>query len=343
MPVARMFRVVFLVGVAALLGSFALPAHAESIVWVTVGDPGNTADTTTYGAVASSFQIMKFEFTNQQYTNFLNSVDPNGTNPNSVYNTNQGSNARGGISFASSAASGSKYAVKTNMGDKPVNYVSWWDAARVSNWLVNGATGTSSTETGAYTVSGSTSGTAPAKTPGATVYIPTEDQWYKAAYYKGAGTSAGYWRYATQSNTDPTAVTAGSTGIGSSGSTGNFANYNNAASWNSQTGNVTTVGTNGVASAYGAFDMSGNVTEWNDLTGAASSSRVQRGGAWNQFVVSNLASAGRSPDTPSNELFNRGFRLASPVAVPEPSTYAMPLVGLACGGYSLFFRRRSAH
>jgi hypothetical protein len=29
--------------------------------------------------------------------------------------------------------------------------------------------------------------------------------------------------------------------------------------------------------------------------------------------------------------------------VPEPSTYAMPLVGLACGGYSLFFRRRSAH
>jgi hypothetical protein len=28
-------------------------------------------------------------------------------------------------------------------------------------------------------------------------------------------------------------------------------------------------------------------------------------------------------------------------AVPEPSTYAMALAGLACGGYSLFRRRRT--
>jgi hypothetical protein len=27
--------------------------------------------------------------------------------------------------------------------------------------------------------------------------------------------------------------------------------------------------------------------------------------------------------------------------VPEPSTYAMALAGLACGGYSLFRRRRA--
>jgi hypothetical protein len=37
-----------------------------------------------------------------------------------------------------------------------------------------------------------------------------------------------------------------------------------------------------------------------------------------------------------------GFRLASPVAVPEPSTYAMALAGLACGGYSVFRRRKRA-
>jgi hypothetical protein len=29
-------------------------------------------------------------------------------------------------------------------------------------------------------------------------------------------------------------------------------------------------------------------------------------------------------------------------AVPEPSTYAMALTGLACGGYSLFRRRKRA-
>ena len=109
--------------------------------------------------------------------------------------------------------------------------------------------------------------------PGATFYVPTEDQWYKAAYYKGGGASAGYWNYATQSDSDPTEVTAGSTGIGSAGSTGNFANYNRGADWNSQDGNVTTVGTNGGPSAYGAFDMSGNLYEWNDLTGATGTSR----------------------------------------------------------------------
>ena len=53
------------------------------------------------------------------------------------------------------------------MGDKPVNWVTWFDAARVSNWLMNGATGTSSTETGAYTLGGATSGNARAVNPGA--------------------------------------------------------------------------------------------------------------------------------------------------------------------------------
>ena len=318
-------------------------AHAVTINWVTVGDPGNTADTAPagYGDVADSFQIMKYEWTNSQYTDFLNSVDASGTNPNSVYNTSMGSSGRGGISFSSGAASGSKYAAKTNMSDKPVNFVSWFDAARVSNWLFNGATGTSSTETGAYTLNNATSGNAPAVNSGATFYVPTEDQWYKAAYYKGGNTNAGYWDYATQSDTAPTAVTAGSTGIGSSGSTGNFANYNDAADWNSQNGNVTTVGTNGGASAYGAFDMSGNVSEWNDLTGAAGSSRGERGGSWVNLNAFYLSSSDRSTGVPSSEGPSFGFRLASPVAVPEPSTWVMGLAGIACGGWQMWRRRRA--
>ena len=313
-------------------------AHAVTINWVTVGDPGNTADTTgapnPAGAVATSFQIMKYEWTNSQYTDFLNSVAV--TDTYSLYHANMGSNARGGIT--QSGASGSyTYAAKTNMGDKPVNYVSWFDAARVSNWLMNGGTSSSSTETGAYTLSGSTSGNAPAVNSGATIYVPTEDQGYKAAYYKGGSANAGYWDYATQSDTDPTAVTAGSTGIGSSGSTGNFANYNSAASWNSQTGNVTTVGTNGGASAYGPFDMSGNVFEWNDLTGAAGSTRGLRGGSWNGSAFP-MSSSFRSTSSPSDEFDNGGFRL---VAVPEPSTCASLLTGLACGGWKMWRRRRA--
>ena len=252
-----------------------------------------------------------------------------------------GSDARGGISFTSGAASGSKYAIRTDMGDKPVNYVSWFDAARVSNWLMNGGTSSSSTETGAYTlIGGQTSGTAPAVNSGATVYIPTEDQWYKAAYYKGGSTNAGYWDYATQSDSAPTAVTSGTTGIGSSGSTGNFANYNLTADWNSRNGNVTTVGTNGGASAYGAFDMSGNVYEWNDLTGATGSSRGRRGGSWGNDA-SDLSSSLRSSVVPSDETSSIGFRLASPVAVPEPSTWLMGLAGIACGGWQMWRRRRA--
>jgi formylglycine-generating enzyme len=299
-----------------------------SIDWVMVGDPGNTADTTGYGAVADSFRIMKFEFQNSQYADFLNAV----------YNSNMGSNARGGISFTSGAASGSKYAIRTNMGDKPVNYVSWFDAARVANWLQNGQ-GSGSTETGAYTlVGGQTSGTAPAANPGASYFLPTEDQWYKAAYYKGSGTNAGYWDYATQSDLAPTAVTADSTGIGSAGlsSTDNSANFNSAADWNSLNGNVTTVGSNGGASAYGAFDMSGNIFEWNDRTGAAGSSRGLRGGGWYNLAF-DLSSSARLTSG-SYEDNGVGFRLASTVAVPEPSTYLLLL--LAGAGWLLWRRRK---
>ncbi|MFM7520808.1 MAG: SUMF1/EgtB/PvdO family nonheme iron enzyme, partial [Planctomycetota bacterium] len=214
--------------VALSLATLAV-SHARGVTidWVTVGNPGNTADTSPsgYGSVAESFQIMKFEFTNSQYTQFLNSIDPSGTNPNTVYNNNMSSNARGGISFTIGNADGAKYAVRSNMGDKPVNYVSWFDAARVANWLMNGATSSSSTETGAYTLNNATSGNAVAVNSGATFFIPTEDQWYKAAYYKGGSTNAGYWDYATQSDSGPASVTADSTtGNGSAGSAGNFAN-----------------------------------------------------------------------------------------------------------------------
>ena len=341
---ARLPRVVCSVGVAALLGLLAVPARAITIEWVTVGDPGNAPDTTgnpnAAGAVADSFQIMKYEFTNQQYTDFLNSVDPNGTNPNSVYNLNMYSDPRAGIRLQSGNASGSKYRVVGMMGDKPVNYVSWWDAARVSNWLMNGATGTSSTETGAYTLNNATSGIAPALNSGATFYIPMEDQWYKAAYYKGGGTNAGYWDYATQSDTTPTAVTADGYGIGSAGSTGNFANFNRNADWNMENGNVLTVGTNGGPSAYGAFDMSGNVYEWNDYRGS-DFGRGLRGGNWYNPAFS-LSSRGRNSDDPSFEDNYIGFRLASPVPVPEPSTWMMGLAGIARGGFSMWRRRKRA-
>jgi formylglycine-generating enzyme required for sulfatase activity len=278
---------------------------------------------------------MKFEFTNQQYVQFLNSVDPNGNQTNGIYNASMGSNARGGISFTSGATAGSKYAVRLNMGNKPVNYVNWFDAARVSNWLHNGATSVSSMETGAYTLNNATTGNALALNIGAKFFIPSENQWYKAAYYKGGSTIAGYWAYATKSDSVPTAVTATPTGDGSAGSSGNFANYNRVADWNGQDGNVTTVGTNGGPSAYGAFDMPGNVSEWNDFD-SSNSARGTSGGHW-YTNSSNLSSSARDTNVnPSLEGFELGFRLAME-PVPEPS---MMVIGTLFGLGGLMAKRR---
>jgi sulfatase modifying factor 1 len=340
-----------LLGVFGVLGVSGVAdryAAAVTIDWVTVGDPGNAADDTGYGAVSEAFRIMEFEWTNSQYVEFLNAVDPDGANPQGIYNSNMGSDARGGISFTSGSAAGSKYTARSNMGDKPVNYVSWFDAARVANWLHNGGQTYGATDStasgpqniGAYAVGTATSGEAPARSLDALYYVPTENQWYKAAYYKGGSTDAGYWEFGTGSDTAPSVVSATSTGDGTAGPSGNSANYNFGADWNNQNGNVTTVGTNGGTSAYGAFDMSGNLWEWNDLTGASGSSRGLRGGACysNSFFVS---SAYRDTSAPSDEFSTSGFRLASPVPVPEPSTWVMGLAGIACAGWGAYRRRRA--
>jgi len=329
----------------------ALPASAITVSWVTVGDAGNAADTTTtYGAVGYEFQIMRYEWTNSQYVDFLNAVDPEGTNPNSIFNAAMDSDVRGGITNTGST-NGSRYAAKANMGDKPVNYVSWWDAARVANWLQAGSltysttvSGSAAINIGAYTLSGSTSGTAPAKNAGAQYWIPLQNEWYKAAYYKGSGTSAGYWTYATQSNSDPIAVGATVVGTGTSGGvspviTGNVANYNVAADWNSQDGNVTTVGTNGSPSAYGAFDMSGNVSEWNDAAGTANVSRGRMGGDW-QDTESELASSHDTGINTATEYDGHGFRLAfSPVPEIDPAGTGSVLT-LVGGALGVLERRR---
>jgi formylglycine-generating enzyme required for sulfatase activity len=317
-----------LLAVAGLAG----PAPAVTIDWVGVQDPGNVGETQTYsgtamtfGAVGSSFRIMKYEWTNAQYAEFLNAVDPQGINPNAIYNAGMGTDARGGIAFNAGNSAGTKYSTRTNMGDKPVNLVSWFDAARVSNWLHNGAqiygvsdaSATAPQNIGAYTLGTGTNGTAPAKNAGAKFYVPTENEWYKAAYYKGAGTNAGYWNYATGSDTIPTAVGATLVGSGSAGPAGNFANYNQVADWNGQDGNVTTVGTNGGPGAYGTFDQTGNIAEWNDLTGAAGPVRGIRGGLW-LSIASNISSLDRFESSASFEQVAHGFRLAGTFQAPVP-------------------------
>ena len=281
--------------------------------------------------MAYAYQIGKYEVTNAQYGAFLNAADPTGANANDIYNSLMGSNLRGGITYNPDAASGAKYTIRTSMGDKPVNFVSWYDAARFTNWMHNGQ-GTGSTETGAYTLTGNTG--IITKNVGATVYLPTEDEWYKAAYYDptaGAGSGDNYWLYATRSDTAPTMASADSAGnITNPGS--NVANYNNGADWNGRDGNVTTVGSAAANNYFGTFDQGGNVREWTDAV-INGSSRGLRGGSW--FAnVSFLRSPTSGSNAPTFEIDNVGFRVAS---VPEPTSMVLMMVA---SGVMLIRRRR---
>ena len=156
--------------------------------------------------------------------------------------------------------------------------------------------------------------------------LTSENEWYKAAYYQPAaegGDADDYWLHPTASNRPPTIATADLVGnISNPGA--NVANYQLGADWNSQNGNVTTVGSAGPLSEsfYGTSDQGGNVYEWNEAL-ISGSFRGLRGGLWSHGA-SNLRSLNRVNDSPTNELNNIGSRVAT---VPEPSTAVLGLVG----------------
>jgi formylglycine-generating enzyme required for sulfatase activity len=141
-------------------------------------------------------------------------------------------------------------------------------------------------ETGAYTLSGNTG--IVTVNPGTTVYLPSENEWYKAAYYNG-GTSA-YSLYPNGQNTITTADANYWPGVGASTDVGSYG---------------------GDPSSYGTFDQGGNVWEMNDavISGAY---RGLRGGSWNNND-NNLQSSNRNNNNPSNENNNIGFRVARPL------------------------------
>ena len=161
-------------------------ASAVDLDWVTVGDPGNACDSQSqgcFGAVSYEYQISKYEVTNAQYAAFLNAVAA--TDTNGLYNANMGDPnlSRGGIARSGSPGSYT-YSAKAWREDMPVNYVSFYDALRFANWLRNGqptgAQDDSTTEDGAYDMS---LGSQVVRRADAQVFLPSEDEWYKAAYY----------------------------------------------------------------------------------------------------------------------------------------------------------------
>ncbi len=309
-------------------------AHAAMIDMVTVGNPGNAPDTRYdaigFGSVGYNYQIGKYEVTAGQYTEFLNAVAK--ADPNGLYNTAMGD---GGNSLSANiqrtgSSPNYSYSVAADWANRPVNYVSFWDAARFANWLHNGQPtgpqGPGTTEDGAYHDVGDQA--LFGRNTGAQFFIPTENEWYKAAYHdKTAALGATYFDYQTGTNSVP------GNDINETTNPGNNANYfiNNDTIGSPYYRTV--VGEFELSdSPYGTFDQGGNVWEWNE-TKVTSSSRGLRGGSFD-FLSFVLHASHRSfLDDPALELFGVGFRVAS---IPEPSTLLLGTMAAA----GLLLRRR---
>jgi formylglycine-generating enzyme len=321
----------------AIIAAFAADARAVvTIAWSRVGNPDNAADptimndgTSGYGSVGYSYRIATYDVTNSQYADFLNAKDPTGANILGLWNSNLADASFGGISLNLGNLPGSRYTLISGAQNHPVNFVTWYDTIRFANWINNGQ-GNGDTESGAYTLLHDGSPT-PTPTPsnglsitrnaGATVFLPSENEWYKAAFYDPRTTAQGgppsdshYWLYPTSSNTVPTA--SGPTALP------NHANFSPGGP-----GNLTDVGAyTGTTSPYGAFDMGGNVWQWNEAS-TSGSFRGVRGSSYfgNLLGMQDLTRAlGGIPTVETSEF---GFRVAS--TIPEPSTAVLAVI--ACG------------
>jgi formylglycine-generating enzyme required for sulfatase activity len=298
--------------------TFGSGGNTFNMEFVTIGNPGNTADTTgapnPAGAVGYEYGIGKFEVSEDM-------IDK--------YNANFGT-------------ANSLVITKDTRGpNKPATSVSWNEAARFVNWL-NTSTGnqaaykfttTDVNDNIALWVSGDPGYDAsnPYRNSLAKYFLPSYNEWYKAAYYNPNDNT--YYDFPNGSNTAPTAV--------ASGTTAGTAVYNQ--SFGQGPADVNQAGG---LSPYGVMGLGGNVFEWEessvDLANSSdSSSRGVRGGNWGN-LSDDLSSSTRFNFGPSLEGDLVGFRVASlsssaPPAVPEPS---MMVIGTLFGLGGLVAKRR---
>ena len=261
----------------------------NTIQFVQVGDPGNPGDARTggtSGSVAYAYEISKYPIRCDQYAEFLNLVAGANFDP---YHLASGHDApRVGLT-RTQPGNYFLFGVKPNYENKPINDLVFDSACRFCNWLHNGANSRSDTEDGAYDMSLSPN---QVRKSGAKYFLPTHNEWYKAAFYQPGvvtpGGNANYWLYATRSDTLPGGAIANSVGNATNVPNINVANWADPTTplgafvWDGLNYNISTVGScSNSASHYGAYDMNGNVYQWLETSNPAGTKRSYAGGSMN--------------------------------------------------------------
>lgn len=317
---------------------------------VPVRDAGNTTDTSGYGKVLYEYRLGRFEITIGQYIEFLNAVAA--TDTHGLYHLGMESEAAvAGVSRSGTAGS-YVYAAIGNP-DRPIALVSWFDAARFANWMSNGQPvglqSPTTTEDGAYTllppfnhVGFVKNAINPNTGRPPLWWIPSEDEWYKAAYYNPTrnGGAGGYHFYPIQSPLDNVPYSAGAGGATSPDASlaGNFRRDDGIANGYNDgyaiTGSpvyptsnaLAKVGSYGLASTYyGTFDQGGNVLEITDgiVNSGGTLYRAARGGSWfdDESIMRSTFRLNLNPDT---EAVGIGFRLATVERTTQRIRFATP-------------------
>src|SRR6056297_675044 len=283
--------------------------------WVTVGHPGNASDVTGFGAVDDEFPIMKFEVTVAEHTDFLNAVASR-DDPHQLWQRAMGEHVitdlgQGGIRkdvpqcIVRQGSPGQwKYLPVPDWEDRPVIFVTCFSAMRYVNWIQNAnwiqdGRECRDTENGVYRLADGFNAT---RSPDARVWLPSEDEWYKAAYYQPeseGGPPGGYWRFPMSRMDQPSKAEPGS-------------ELPNAAAFSRGFGGIVPVGSfPNARSPCGALDMGGNVWEWTEGR-VYQTKRVLRGGSA-AHTWQKLQSTVRSNASPDRWYPDTGFRLARKV------------------------------
>jgi formylglycine-generating enzyme required for sulfatase activity len=354
-----LFAAMGLYGLVAL----AAPARAQSFIdpnsgidFVTVGAVNNPAWTgggiynNNHGSVGYVYNIGKFEVTTAQWAEFMNAAFDRPANDR-ITNVIQPF-GWGAVSTAPNTPGGRRWTVPAGNEMIPTGGISWRTAAIYCNWLHNGmGTNREAFLSGAYNVS--TFGAGPTgggftdqitRSPGARYWIPSIDEWMKAAHYdpnrpNADGTTGGWWLFSNSSDSPvpygPPGQTVRTSGRPGPDPNGPLAQANSG--WRSfdfpgfDPFNIP-LGAYEVTTPWGMYDAAGAMAEWTEgifqFGTSLPEERLLDGSVRNFFTGSaDRVSAMSAGGDPAFDSVDFGLRIAS--SIPSPGVGSLGMCVLA--------------